>query len=60
MLDLAKAAGVSVSTVKRMEMAERQPVSDGTRADVRAAFEMAGMRFLDDTGNGIVLQLQPR
>lgn len=56
MVDLARAAGVSVSTVKRMEMHDPQPVSDGIRTDVQGAFEKAGVRFLDDGSQGIGFQ----
>ena len=60
MLDLAKAAGVSVSTVKRIEMAAPQSISDGTFATIQAAFEAAGVRFLVDLKEGVGLRLQPR
>lgn len=61
-LELANAAGVSVSTVKRMESAEPQPhpTSDGVRGAVRVALETAGVRFLDDEGEGWGLRLQRR
>ena len=60
MTDLAKAASVSVSTVKRMEMAEQQPVSDETYLVVRLAFEAAGLRFLDDGPEGVGLRCRAR
>ncbi len=60
MMDLAKAAGVSVSTVKRMEMVESQIVSDGTVTLVQDAFEAVGVRFLDDIGAGVGMRLQRR
>ena len=59
MVDLARAARVSVSTVKRMEMAEVQLFPDEIHARVRAAFEAAGVRFLDDEGDGRGLRLRP-
>ncbi|MBH0619546.1 hypothetical protein I3A86_26010, partial [Salmonella enterica] len=46
MIDLAKAAGVSVSTVKRAEEVESQPVSDKAFLTIQEAFEAAGVRFL--------------
>lgn len=60
MLDLAKAAGVSVSTVKRVEDGRVQLVSDGTRLSIRGAFETAGVCFLMDDGNGPGLRLSIR
>ena len=52
MAELATAAGLSVSTVKRMEMVEPQPVSEGAYATVRKALEVSGVRFLFDDGRG--------
>ena len=57
MMNLAKAASVSVSTVKRMEMAEPQPVSEASCTRVRLAFEEVGVRFLSDMDRGVGLQL---
>ncbi len=60
MLDLAQAAGVSVSTVKRMEMMEPRSVS-GTAYDiVRNALETEGVEFLDDDGGGPGMRLRNR
>lgn len=47
---LADAAGLSVSTVKRMEMDGTQPVSLQAYAQVRAAFEASNVRFLAENG----------
>lgn len=58
MLDLAAAASVSISTVKRMEAAEAQPVSTDVHAAVQAALEAAGVRFLDDAAEGWGLRLK--
>lgn len=60
MLDLAKAAGLSVSTVKRMEAAGPQPLSDDVFLLVRAALEGAGVRFLPDDGEGAGMRLLTR
>ncbi len=49
MIDLAKAAGLSVSTVKRIETAGSQPVSEHASASVRTALEASGVRFLFDS-----------
>lgn len=59
MLDLAKAAKVSVSTVKRMEMDGPQSVSDEIHVAVRAALVATGVHFLADSGEGIGVRLQP-
>lgn len=58
MLDLARAAGVSISTVKRMETAEAAPVSDKVHAGMLSALEAAGVRLLDDEGEGWGLRLR--
>ncbi len=50
--DLAEAAGLSVSTVKRMEMVEPQPLSESAYATVRSALEASGVRFLFDGERG--------
>ncbi len=60
MLDLAQAAGVSVSTVKRMEMMEPQSVSGTTYDIVRNALETEGVEFLDDDGGGPGMRLRNR
>ncbi len=59
-LDLAQAAQVSVSTVKRVEEMDTQPVSDDTRSKIQGALERAGVRFLDDVGEGTGLRVRPR
>lgn len=58
MIDLAKAASVSVSTVKRAEQSEVQSVSDGVSRTIQAALETAGVRVLADTGEGVGLRLR--
>lgn len=55
-MGLAEKAGVSVSTVKRMEMEPPQPVSSQSYAQVRAAFEAAGVRFLAPDRQGVGLR----
>lgn len=60
MLDLAKAAGLSVSTVKRFETGAEQAVSDGTVALMRDAAEAEGVRFLADEGDGPGVRLRQR
>lgn len=60
MMDLAAAAGVSVSTVKRFEGGSEQPVSDDTVALMRGAAEAEGVSFLRDDGAGAGVRLRGR
>jgi AcrR family transcriptional regulator len=60
MLDLAKAADVSTSTVKRFEDEHAVAVSKAIEAMIRDAFEAEGIRFLPDDGTGPELRLQAR
>ncbi len=60
MVDLAEAARVSVSTIKRFESGDRQPVSDGTVARMQDAAETKGVRFLADDGKGPGVRLRRR
>ncbi len=60
MFNLAQAAGISVSTVKRAEDTGPQPVSDDAVFTIRAALEAVGISFLDDTGSGVGVRIQPR
>lgn len=55
MVDLAKAASVSVSTIKRMESGAPQPLSDDMWLAVRQALEASRIRFLSnyDGGEGV-------
>ena len=57
--DLARACGLSVSTVKRAEDRNAHPVSDEVWLSIRRAFEMRGMRFLADDGRGPGMTLGP-
>jgi lambda repressor-like predicted transcriptional regulator len=52
MLDLAQAARVSVSTIKRMELFQQQPVSNNAYDTVRSTLEQVGIRFLSDDTHG--------
>ena len=47
--ELAHAAGLSISTIKRMEMTGSPVASDNAFATARAALEAAGVRFLFDS-----------
>lgn len=60
MMDLAEAAQVSVSTVKRFEDGRSAPVSGETVALMQDAFETEGVRFLPDDGNGPGLRYRRR
>ena len=59
MVELAYAARVSVSMIKRIEDAERS-VSDDLCNVVRDALETAGVRFLPDDGNGSGMRFRRR
>ena len=59
MMELASAAQVSVSAVKRAESSEPQPVSDNAYFALRNALEAACIRFLDDD-YGISIRLLHR
>ncbi len=58
MMDLAAAAGVSVSTVKRFEGGSDQPVSGDIVALMRGAAETKGVTFLSDDGDGAGVRLR--
>lgn len=60
MTDLSKAAGVSVSTIKRFEDGRSAPVSDDTVAKMQGAVEAQGVRFLADDGNGLGVRFRRR
>ena len=60
MMDLGRAARVSVSTVKRFEDGHLSPVSDRIVALMQDALETEGVRFLPDDGHGLGMRLRPR
>ena len=60
MTDLARAAGVSISTVKRFEDGSVQNVSDHAAARLQDAAETEGVRFLADDGNGVGVRFRRR
>ena len=60
MTDLARAAGVSISTVKRFEDGSVQNVSDHAAAQLQDAAETEGVRFLADDGNGVGVRIRRR
>ena len=57
-LDLAKAAELSVSTVRRAEGNLPQPVSGFAMVVVREAMESVGVVFLADNGDGPGMRLR--
>lgn len=59
MMDLAKAADVSISTIKRIEFTLPQPVSGFMVITVRETMEAAGVMFLPDDGNGLGVRIRP-
>lgn len=56
MLDLARAAAVSVSTVKRLEHGEVDRVPHESHANIQHAFEREGVVFLSAGEEGIILR----
>jgi predicted transcriptional regulator len=58
---LAKAAGVSTPTIKRLE-ARDGPMGGrtNTAAKIRTALEDAGVRFIDENGGGLGVRLKKR
>ena len=59
--DLAEASTVSLPTIKRLEARPGALVAhDRTIADIRRAFERAGIEFIDENGGGPGLRLRKR
>ena len=58
--DLTAASGVSLTTIRRLELSDGQ-VGGHTRTmlAIHAAFKEAGIEFLDDRGTGVILR-QPK
>lgn len=52
MVELAQAARLSVSTVKRVEDGGPVRISDDAVAQIRDALEVRGVRFLPEDGEG--------
>ena len=59
MVDLARAAGVSVSTIKRFESGGHAVVQSHKGEALRDALGANGIRFLDDNGSGAGLRHNP-
>ena len=60
LVDLSKAAGLSVSVVQNAEGRNPERLSEGMRGAIRVAMETVGVRFLEDDGNGAGVQLERR
>ncbi len=60
LVDLAKAAGVSVSAVSRAEGRDPEQVAEGTWGAIGVAMETAGVHFLEDDGDGAGVRLRLR
>jgi predicted transcriptional regulator len=56
--ELAKRAGQSASTVKRVEGVASEPVSSEARRTLRATLEAAGVEFINGDAPGV--RLHPR
>ena len=56
--DVAKAAGVSVSTLKRAEGTIQPPASSDAMAAIRQALEAAGVEFIPENGGGAGVRLK--
>ena len=58
--NLAKRAGLSLPTVKRVETDLGIRVSDDARTKLRQALEAAGIEFIDENGGGPGVRLRKR
>ena len=56
--DVAKATGLSLPTIKRVESNREVPVSAEAQAAVRGALEAAGVIFVDENGDGPGVRLR--
>ncbi|MGI3903259.1 MAG: helix-turn-helix domain-containing protein [Janthinobacterium lividum] len=58
LLDLARASGVSISTIQRVEAGGKIVPSDWTLAMIQEAFEASGISFLAEDGRGQGVRLK--
>jgi len=58
--ELAKRAGLSLPTVKRVEAGTGPRVSDEARARIQKALELGGVHFIAENGGGPGLRLRKR
>ena len=58
--DLAKRAGLSLPTVKRVEAGTGPRVSEEARTKLQRTLESAGVVFIDENGDGPGVRLRKR
>ena len=58
--DLAKRAGLSLPTVKRVEAGTGPRVSEEARTKLQRTLEFAGVVFIDENGDGPGVRLRKR
>jgi transcriptional regulator with XRE-family HTH domain len=58
--DVAKAAGISIPTLKRAEAGGSIKVADETIAEIAKALEKAGVEFIPENGGGAGVRLSKR
>lgn len=58
--ELAKRAGLSLPTVKRVEAGRGARVSNEARTRIRQALEMGGTQFISENGGGPGVRLRKR
>lgn len=59
-IELARNAGLSQPTVKRVETGKGPRVSDEARAKLQQALEIAGVEFLSENGGGVGVRFKNR
>jgi transcriptional regulator with XRE-family HTH domain len=57
--ELARRAGVGLSTVRDFEKGERTPIPNNLAA-MRRAIEGAGIEFVDEDGKAVGIRLSPK
>jgi hypothetical protein len=61
MVDLARASGLSISTVQRSEDGRAAAVSHAVHSSIREAFKTAGVRFVNEKDEfGLLLRAPSR
>jgi transcriptional regulator with XRE-family HTH domain len=58
--ELAERAGMSLPTVKRVEIEHGPNVSESARHSLRLALEQGGVEFIDENGGGPGVRLRKR
>jgi transcriptional regulator with XRE-family HTH domain len=58
--ELARQAGLSLPTIKRLESGTAARVSSDARGRVQRAFETGGVEFIDENGGGLGVRLRKR